>query len=144
MRKWLAVLITAVMFAGTGLVSLSFAQGMERKTGKGMMKSDMMDKGEMTGMHGLMMKGMMERSIVATTDGGVIVLAGNKLIKYDKDLNVVREVEVETDMGTMQKKMMKNCSMMKGGMMGACMAGSDPEKNTSSAGGTEGKPEQKK
>lgn len=42
----------------------------------------MIDKGEM----------------VATQDGGVIVMAGNKLLKYDKDLKLVKEVYVKTDM----------------------------------------------
>jgi len=70
------------------------------------MKSDMMEKGEMNEkcpMHGMMMKRMMEKSIIATSDGGVIVLAGNKLIKYDKDLNVVKEVEIKNEMEGMQK-----------------------------------------
>jgi hypothetical protein len=63
---------------------------------------------------------MMERSVVATSDGGVVVVMGNKLTKYDKDLNVVKEVELKMDMEGMQK-MMENmkgmCPMMKG-MMG--------------------------
>gem|GEM_PF-1857964 len=98
-----------------------------------MMKEQMMgEQGmrEMPGMHGKMkgmhqgmgmcpMMKMMERSVVATSDGGVIVLAGNKLVKYDKDLNVLKEVEIKVDMAAMQKdmmEMMKNCPMMKGGM----------------------------
>lgn len=39
-------------------------------------------------------------------------LAGNKLLKYDKDLNFLKETELKIDMEQMQKeikKMMKNC-----------------------------------
>ena len=82
--------------------------------GEGMMSGDMMGKGMMGGM---VMKSMMEKTMVATSDGGVIVLAGNKLTKYDKDLNVVKEVEIKMDMEGMHKQMMEmmqNCPMMKG------------------------------
>jgi hypothetical protein len=90
-----------------------------------MMKSDMMVKEEMMKkcpMHGMMMKGMMEKSIIATADGGIIVLAGNKLIKYDKDLNLLKEAETKIDMEAMQKmmmQMMEKCPVMQqeGGMM---------------------------
>jgi hypothetical protein len=40
--------------------------------------------------------GMMgHASMAATSDGGVIVLKGCKLTKYDKDLTVVKEVTME-------------------------------------------------
>jgi hypothetical protein len=62
------------------------------------MKGDMMGAQEpgkgMKDMHG-MMKHMMPPSMVATNDGGVIVLSGRTLTKYDKDLNVVKEVELQ-------------------------------------------------
>ena len=57
---------------------------------------------------------------MATSDGGIVIVTGNKLTKYDKDLNVVKEIELKTDMVGMQKMMddMKSmCPMMKG-MMG--------------------------
>ena len=56
---------------------------------QGMMGGDMMGPGMMGKgmMGGMMMKSMMEKTMVATSDGGIIVLAGNKLTKYDKDLN---------------------------------------------------------
>ena len=66
-----------------------------------------------------MMNSMMGRSVVATNDGGVVVVTGNKLIKYDKDLNVVKEVELKMDMEAMKKNMddmMKMCPMMGKGM----------------------------
>ena len=36
-------------------------------------------------------------SMVASNDGGVIVLSGNKLYKYDKNLNLVKEAEIKTE-----------------------------------------------
>lgn len=77
--------------------------------GKGMMG------GKMMGMP-MMMKMMMEKTVVATTDGGIVVVAGNKITKYDKDLNVVKEVETKMDMAAMEKdmkEMMAQCPMMK-------------------------------
>ncbi|MBF0122776.1 MAG: hypothetical protein HQL21_05140, partial [Candidatus Omnitrophica bacterium] len=46
------------------------------------------------------LQGMMKSSslsMVATSDGGVIVLVGGKLKKYDKDLSLIKEVVVEAD-----------------------------------------------
>ncbi len=64
-------------------------------------------KNEMPGMNmegsmGMMMPGMGKMccpmmgktQMVATDEGGVIVLAGNKLVKYDANLNLVKEAEV--------------------------------------------------
>ncbi len=52
---------------------------------------------ERMGQMAMQMMGSMQRQMVATSDGGVIVLAGNKLLKYDKDLNLVKEVEIKTE-----------------------------------------------
>ena len=117
MKKNTWIMMLVVLLAGASLV---YAEGMKG----GMMKEGMMGKGMMDGemmgckMMGMcpMMNSMMERSVVATSDGGVIVVMGNKLTKYDKDLNVVKELELKTDMEGMQK-MMENmkvtCPMMK-------------------------------
>lgn len=45
-------------------------------------------------MKGGMMMGM-HPTVVATSDGGVVVLAGGKLAKYDASLNLVKEVEIK-------------------------------------------------
>ena len=63
-----------------------------------MMMHDMM-------VNAMMMHGMMNKSIVATPDGGVIIVMGNKLLKYDKDLNLVKEVEIKMDMDGMHEMM---------------------------------------
>ena len=113
MRKSL-IAIAVVFIVGTS--GLAIAQMNDK--GRDMMGKGMMD-GKMMGMCP-MMKSMMERSVVATSDGGVVVVMGNKLIKYDKDLNVVKEAELKMDMEGMQKMMdnMKSmCPMMKS-MMG--------------------------
>jgi hypothetical protein len=52
---------------------------------------------------------MMGKSLVATADGGVVVWLGNKLLKYDNDLVLQKEVEIKIDIEGMQK-MMKKCS----------------------------------
>lgn len=56
-------------------------------------------------MHAKMMKMMMDKTIVATKDGGVVVMIGNKLLKYDKNLNLKKEVEIEVDFEQMFEKM---------------------------------------
>ena len=69
-------------------------------------------------MHTTMMKAMSTVSMVATEDGGVVVLAGGKLTKYDKNLAVKAEAEVKTDvagMHTTMKHMCEKCPMNKGG-----------------------------
>lgn len=55
-----------------------------------------------------MMGMMMPKSMIATLDGGAIVLMGNKLLKYDKDLNLIKEVELKVDSEGM-RKMMEKC-----------------------------------
>jgi len=83
------------MIALAGLVliasAVSSAQGQEQAEGQQQMMGQ--------GMKGGMMHGMMSGQMVAASDGGVIVMMGNKLMKYDKDLNLKKEVEIK-----MQKK----------------------------------------
>ena len=52
--------------------------------------------------------GMGKAQMVATDEGGVFVLVGNKLTKYDADLNVVKEIELKmpAPMGGKQCPMM--------------------------------------
>ena len=64
----------------------------------------MMCKQRMKG-HGCDMKSMMSPSLLETKDGGIVVMMGNKLMKYDKDLNLVKEAEVKIDVEEMQKMM---------------------------------------
>jgi hypothetical protein len=103
------VTISLVVFCAVVLTSLPVRAADEMKEdGMGMDKGDhgpmgmMGDKENMKGMRGM----MMHASMVATPDGGVIVLSGRTLTKYDKDLNVVKEVELsapQPGMGMMDK-----------------------------------------
>ncbi|MBF0484086.1 MAG: hypothetical protein HQL25_05210 [Candidatus Omnitrophica bacterium] len=119
MRKRIVILIVGAMFLGAGLGAIASAQAAKDMTGTEMMmkKSMKMEhKGEgMNKMGGMMMESMMKKNIIATSDGGVIVMAGNKLMKYDKDLNLIKEVDIKIDMEAIKKDMkamMENCPMM--------------------------------
>ena len=140
-KKHCWILIVAVVFisaAGTSRALAEEMKGMPGQEDPEMHSGKMAEPGErgLMGKHPMgpmMMKAMMEKSIVATTDGGVVVLAGNKLIKFDKDLNVLKEVEIKVDMEAMQKsmkEMMKNCPLMKQGLPGAGKDENNPEQKS--------------
>lgn len=70
-------------------------------------------------MHGVI-KSMMAESIIETNDGNIVVMTGDRVIKYDKDLNLLKEVKIEMDferMKNMLKELRAMCPMRKG-MMG--------------------------
>ena len=109
--KVLGLVIVAIMFCSV----IAFAQDSSEKKEPAMeekMQEKQMNKERMGGMI-MQMMGTIQKQMVATNDGGVIVMTGNKLLKYDKDLNLVKEVELKTgfevkmDVGSMQE-MMKN------------------------------------
>lgn len=82
------------LFAVIGLLSSKFvfaedmqAMGNESQQGQGMMGGQKQGGNPMMGM-------MPRETAIATADGGIVVLAGPRLIKYDKDLNLVKEVEM--------------------------------------------------
>lgn len=143
MKRNAWVIMLVVLLAGASLV---YAEGMKGGMGKkGMMGKGMMDeegmgmgkmgKGMMGGkmMKCPMMKSMMKRDIIATSDGGIIVVLGNKLTKYDKDLNVVKEVELKIDTEGMQKMMeeMKSMCPMMQEMRGDKMPGPEAQEESS-------------
>jgi hypothetical protein len=140
MKKFLSIVLGVVLAMGVAVIS--FAEEPKETTGpamgKEMMKGEkmmgcegMMAKGKMghekmmmgcCSMHGMMMKSMMEKKIVATSDGGVVVAIGNKLFKYDKNLELKKETEIKVDSEAMKKMMMEmkeKCPMCKK-MMGGC------------------------
>lgn len=64
-----------------------------------------------------MMAPMAQPAIVATRDGGVVVMVGGRLYKYDRDLKLKAETELKIGMGQMQGMMMHmmgECPMMQG------------------------------
>ncbi|MCF7908080.1 MAG: hypothetical protein K9L86_04330 [Candidatus Omnitrophica bacterium] len=102
---------TGIVLGSLLLVVVNFSVFAEEHSSemmdKGMMSKSMMGKG--------MMQMMVKKQLVATEDGGVVLLLGNKLVKYDKKLNLVKEVELSIDsegMRQMMKEMMKSCPMM--------------------------------
>ncbi len=128
MSKATAVTLTAILFFSSASV---FAQGApDKDAGQmnmdkgGMMGGGMMGKGmmgkEMMGMMKMhKMMGNMQNEVVATSDGGIVIVGGNKITKYDKDLNVVKEAEFKQNTEAMQKmmnEMMAKCPMMGKGM----------------------------
>ena len=100
MKKILFVLLAAVVCLS--FVSVSFARDMGEK------KWDKKDQ------HCPMYKMMGGKELLATQDGGVVLMIGNKLIKYDASMNLVKEVEIKIDMEAMKntmEEMKKNCPM---------------------------------
>ncbi len=79
------------------------------------------------GMGGCMGGGMMDSSMCSnmmrmhmsvpkaafpSADGGLIIIMGNKIMKYDKDLILKKETEIKIDTSAM-KNMMHQCPSMK-------------------------------
>lgn len=122
------LLVTLAVFFLMGSLSASYAE-----EGKGYMKhkEDKMYKKDKYGMkHCMMMDKMMPKKMVATPDGGVIVLSGSKLLKYDKDLNLLKEVEIKMDMEGMMKKMKECRDKMKECMDDMDIKSMEEEKDT--------------
>jgi len=106
-----AAIVTAFILTS---VSICFAQASDDQTGemgtmmsgksmmghRGMSDQDMMGRDHMG-------KGMMSISMVATQDGGVVVMIGNRLYKYDQDLNLKKETEISIDYEGLKRMMMK-------------------------------------
>jgi len=59
-----------------------------------------------------MMPGMMQPQILPSSDGGVIVLRGGTLFKYDKDLNLKKQVELPRPEGWGKFKDGRDSGMM--------------------------------
>ncbi len=125
-------IVGLIVFAQGDLFAQQSGKGMNMKMeertmmgkgqmqGQGMMGGKMMGEGMMCGpmgmcpMQAMMMKQMMSRTILETEDGGIVVMMGNRIVKYDKKLNLVGEVELKVDMEkmhAMMKKMMEECPM---------------------------------
>lgn len=101
-------MILAVLVLALWVPAPAFAEEMKKEEmpGMSMEKSTGMS---MPGMGKMRCSMMGKTQMVATDEGGVIVLAGNKLSKYDADLNLVKEVEIKMPMGPMG---WKQCPMM--------------------------------
>jgi len=92
------------MAGDTASMSCPMGQGMGKDMkGKDMQKMKKM--GNMQDIQGCMMGCMMKPVMIATSDGGVVILMGNKLTKYDKNLTLIKEVEIKMGMPDMKKMM---------------------------------------
>ena len=90
--------------AGIFLGTLAFAEYQEMQQPGQDREEQGARGGKEKGMKNQMMKGMHQQpSMVATADGGVIVLSGPKLAKYDGQLNLVKEVELRPSHKPMNK-----------------------------------------
>ncbi len=124
MKRWIVVITLALLVMITSYAVFAQQQAaqppMGRGMGGGMMQGPMSQGGMMCPMCGMMAGTMMHKSLVQT-ENGIIVAVGNKLIKYDNDLDKVKEVTVDIDMGAMQQtvqQMMQACPMCQQMMRG--------------------------
>jgi len=122
MKRFMMVAVAVALLAMMGTYGVIAQQttptpsrpgGMGR--GPGMMQGGMMAH-QGCAMCGMMTGAMMWKTMTATPDGGVIVAVGNRLIKYDNQLNVVKDTELKIDTAQMfanMQKIMDNCPMCK-------------------------------
>jgi hypothetical protein len=116
--NWLIKTGITVLFT----LTVSFAQqgkGPNNGMGQdGMRHGGMMDSSAMCGM--MMMHFMKPSVAFSTLDGGFVVIMGNKILKYDKNVDLKKEVEIKVDTTAMRQMMnqMQQCPMMKSGTPG--------------------------
>jgi hypothetical protein len=124
MKKiWVAVLVMSVVVAVPVMAEEAKKEGMPGMPKEGSMEMSMPGMGKKCGPM------MGKAQMVATDEGGVIVLAGNKLMKYNADLDLVKEVEIKMPIGPMDGK---QCPMM-GKMMEKNAASSVEESSEKTA-----------
>jgi len=126
MKRLGLVFAVVALFALCGVV-VSFAQETTEEQTEGIQESQetqevqegpmpenagMISKQDMKRMCDMRdMKGMMHKSSMQVTpDGGVIILMGNKLVKYDKDLNLVKEVMIAVEKPEWKGKHKEGCT----------------------------------
>ncbi len=102
---------TAILFALIFTAACSFAAAEEQQDAQqpDAQRSEMPQDGPgMMGGGRMGMKGgpmmSIHPTLVATSDGGVVVLMGKKLVKYDRDLELVKEVELKGGLMPMSKR----------------------------------------
>ncbi len=100
--KRLLVPVAAVLVLGLGSYVILAQQANTPQGGAGDMMGGM-SCGGCAAMHA---------AVAATSDGGAIVAAGGKLIKYDAAFKKVTEVDIDVDWKAAEQKMPQNCPMM--------------------------------
>lgn len=108
----LAPTVKIVLFS-----AMLFVVNAQQDTSKS--EQDRMNMGPMmdsTAKCGMMMMHFMKPSAAfSTTDGGFVIIIGNKIMKYDKDAVLKKQVEIKLDTTAMRKMMqqMEQCPMVK-------------------------------
>jgi len=125
MKKTAVLAIAVAFLLASAAICMAKTEAPKTGTSKAH-KGEMMEKGCDKWHHERHMPWMMSKQMVATSDGGVIVTIGNKLYKYDSNLNLQKEVEIPFDMKAMKKMWMEKKEM---GMMHEPM-GKSMEKQT--------------
>ena len=124
MKKALFLVLVMGLILGSSMVALAQMHGMMHSEEKGMMMGNHMNMPMMSGMN------MGMTRMIATADGGIIVISMGKLYKYDNDLNLKKEIDIPMDFEHMKKMQMKMKDM---GMMGR-MQESEPTESQSEYG----------
>jgi hypothetical protein len=128
MKKTIFLCMVLGWILGSGMVGFAQMRGM---MGPGMMPSE--GRGMAPGhymympmMYGMPMGDMMGGRMIATEDGGVILISAGKLYKFDKDLNLKKEADIPVDFEHMKKmyEQMRNTYMMEEKVKGS--QGSNP------------------
>src|SRR3989339_1387730 len=115
MKKYAIYGIVILLAAGSLYMVFAATDSNTPMMGRRGMGRGMMMKPDMMGKCPICMS-MMQKQMVATEDGGVVVMAFGELIKFDKDLNVVKQAEIPFDPEKMEakmQKMMQNCPFCK-------------------------------
>jgi hypothetical protein len=132
MKKYMIVAVVAVTVVAASYVAFARQDGnmpgrRGAMMGRGMMEDGNMpggrmgERGMMEGRRGMMARrmammhmcdthrmvaeAMARQNLVPTSDGGVIVMAGGKLAKYDANLNLVKETDIKVDYNALEQKM---------------------------------------
>lgn len=109
----LTSIAVALLFGGA--FSLSAESHMDQMMSGKKMQTAKSEECQPCRMHGKGMmagnRGMMAREAIASEDGGVIIVAGPFLLKYDAELNLVKKVEIDLGPEDMKKMMARKKKM---------------------------------
>ncbi|MEI6437430.1 MAG: hypothetical protein WCO69_01620 [Candidatus Omnitrophota bacterium] len=133
MKKTWMIVLGVMLLAGLSFGALSFAEEMK---GKDKAVEEKGIKGCKTCGHdmmgGHMAKEDDEMKVVATSDGGIVIVSEGAIAKYDKDLKLVKVAQLKGGMGGMNHGMPAKkgpgCPMMKGMMKDEKAPAAEPAK----------------
>ena len=108
MKKLSSIILTGLLVGASSLAYACGNEGGPAQGGMGMMQGGMGGGGMEMMHHGM----MGQPSMVSSNDGGVIVMIGKTLYKYDKNLNLVKQVELPSDMPQMNMMDKQKMNMM--------------------------------